>query len=105
VSQGSSDSSSIVSNIRWVWLNEQARLNGLQLGITAAMAFSERGHVHLVALDHTHNEWQTVHVWCADLFGEGGYSYADGKGGYSYAGHVFGFLSEQDALMFKLRWG
>lgn len=73
-------------------LRNEARSQALQLGIDAAISFCSQGYYFLAG--HNEGNWRAVHAWCEDNFER-----------YNWAGSTFAFLNEQDAVMFKLRWG
>lgn len=56
----------------------------------------DRGGYHSVLLGYRgHLEWQEVHAWCKNHFGEDH---------YTWTGSRFWFEQEHDAVLFALRW-
>lgn len=44
---------------------------------------------------HGHRQWNEVHAWCQEQFG---------NQHYAWAGDVFWFDRKEDAVMFALKW-
>ena len=79
-------------------IEAEARRLGVKLPHLTAINFYTHGYYFLEAAPAklTMKEMFAIYEWCIDQFGDRG---------YNYHGRVFAFMTAQEALMFKLRWG
>jgi hypothetical protein len=56
--------------------------------------FKDAGYYPVDVSNSMYN-WSSIHAWCEEKFT---------KNHYAWAGSTFWFESEQDAIMFTLRW-
>jgi hypothetical protein len=79
-------------------IEAEARRLGVKLPHLTAINFYTRGYCFLETIPATLSmkDLLEIYEWCLDQFGDRG---------YNYHGRVFAFLTAQEALMFKLRWG